>query len=402
MNRKYRKKNCRMNFQKLSLCSAVLFTLVACAPKVSFQVQRSAQLSIDQVEFITVEKFEGVEGKIKAPSASRSTKDTLRPYQTQFTSKKNVATQSADLVRAMLLGGLSTNAPYQILNTTGEEQTTLGVLPDSGKTAILRARVKYVENRYEKGEQIPYVISIHNKGTTLEQQLLAKASAFAARSMMGAGFKEQTPYVEQIGAMEVTFELVRKSNGNAIIPPQTLRSYFVKKWGGSSDTSHLNSSQKQKIEEQYQQDQTLLRQLSSEADRVTLALEDPHTYLSQGYNLKHDSEVPQSSLALKIRLGQDIVSQYLKKITSYQEEVVLNVQGGDPAAVLLIQGNAYEEAIAHLQGLPQRKPADIYNLGLAYEASGQVTLAQQYYEEALKSDSGNSLFQDAVQRLKSQ
>ena len=95
--------------------------------------------------------------------------------------------------------------------------------------AVLDAQIKYAELRYEDKEAIRYLVSVENKGTTFEQQLLAKAGSIGAESL-GAGFLIPTPYVELLAAIEIEMSLNRK-NGTRLIPPQTHRAYYVRKWG---------------------------------------------------------------------------------------------------------------------------------------------------------------------------
>ena len=76
------------------------------------------------------------------------------------------------------------------------------------------------------------------------------------------------------------------------------------------------------------------------------------------------------------------------------------VKDGDPVAATLIRGNAYQEAIAYLQGLGERAAEDEYNLGLAFEASGEIYQAGKHYELALQQETSNQIFKDAVKRTR--
>ena len=82
------------------------------------------------------------------------------------------------------------------------------------------------------------------------------------------------------------------------------------------------------------------------------------------------------------------------------EAAALELLSGDPVAVALIQGNAYEDAIAWLQGRGSREAEDEYLLGLAYEATGQLPQARIHYEEAHHLDSGSSVIQEALERVR--
>ena len=121
---------------------------------------------------------------------------------------------------------------------------------------------------------------------------------------------------------------------------------------------------------EFQQDETFSESISTELDRTTLAVQDPAAYLSMGLNLKRNQQVPLTSLDLMIRLSRQSAEKYLKQISPYEEETQLILLSGNEVAMNLIRGNAYQEAIAYLQGLDQKTAEDEYNLGLAYEATG--------------------------------
>ena len=92
--------------------------------------------------------------------------------------------------------------------------------------------------------------------------------------------------------------------------------------------------------------------------------------------------------------------KYVEQISPYHETADLLVQDGDSVAATLIRGNAYQEAITYLQGLDGRAAEDEYNLGLAYEASGEIYQAGKHYELALQQETSNQIFRDAVKRTR--
>ena len=92
-------------------------------------------------------------------------------------------------------------------------------------------------------------------------------------------------------------------------------------------------------------------------------------------------------------------AQILKQ-SELARDAKLNVMSGDAVAATLIKGNAYEEAVARLQGLKSRTLEDNYNLALAYEASGQFALAIGAYETALTQAPNEASIQEALKRLK--
>ena len=95
-----------------------------------------------------------------------------------------------------------------------------------------------------------------------------------------------------------------------------------------------------------------------------------------------------------------MAQKFVKQISPFHETTDLLVQDGNTVAATLIRGNAYQEAVAYLQGLEERNAKDEYNLGLAFEASGEIPQARNHYEIALKRDTTNQVFKDAVKRTR--
>ena len=206
--------------------------------------------------------------------------------------------------------------------------------------------------------------------------------------------------MEQLAAIEVEFALLRKSDGRDVVPPQTFRSFYARKWGGAPETSHLPRNIKKAIVKGYQQDEDLSESFLSRIDRAGLSFTSPTEYFARGFNLEQNIQVPQTALDLKIRLGRQVARKYVEQISPYHETADLLVQDGDSVAATLIHGNAYQEAITYLQGLDGRAAEDEYNLGLAYEASGEIHQAGKHYELALQQETSNQIFRDAVKRTR--
>ena len=383
--------------------SAFLFT--ACAPKVSFQIERPPLQIVANINYIEVGNFQTVSGQIKFPSDATSeskrifsgTEKILKPAISEFNSTNEQGHLTADLLRAALLHELSLQSPYQLINTTGKEAGFSVALPDQSEIAVLHGKVKYAEIIIESEEGLSYFTNVKNKGATLEQSLLAGVVSMGAESS-GTGFVIATPYVEQIAALEVEFLLLRKNDGSEVVPSQSFRTYFVRKWGGSVVTSHLPLKIKDSIINNYQSDEDSSESLLSIIDRAGLSFTNPTEYFARGFNLRNNAKVPQTTLELKIRLGRQVARQYVKQISPYQERAELLVQDGNSVAVNLIRGNAYQEAVAFLLALNERTAEDEHNLGLAFEAAGEISQARKHYETALKMDSNNPVFKAALTR----
>ena len=383
--------------------SALLFT--ACAPKVSFQIERPPLQLVANINYIEVGNFQTASGQIKFPSDATSeskrifsgTENILKPAISEFNSTNEQGHLTADLLRAALLHELSLQSPYQLINTTGKEAGFSGALPDQSEIAVLHGKVKYAEIIIESEEGLSYFTNVKNKGATLEQSLLAGVVSMGAESS-GTGFVIATPYVEQIAALEVEFLLLRKNDNSEVVPSQSFRTYFVRKWGGSVATSHLPLKIKDSIINNYQSDEDSSESLLSIIDRAGLSFTNPTEYFARGFNLRNNAKVPQTTLELKIRLGRQVARQYVKQISPYQERAELLVQDGNSVAVNLIRGNAYQEAVAFLLALNERTAEDEHNLGLAFEATGEISQARKHYETALKMDSNNPVFKAALTR----
>ena len=389
----------------LLLCLFVLL-ITSCAPKVSFQIERPSVQNIENINYIELGNFQILSGQIKFPSKTASdssqifsrTEKLLKPAITILNSEKEQGDLTADLLRAALVHELSLQSPYQLINTTGKENGFSGVLPNESEIAILNGKVKYTEITIESQEGLSYFTNVKNKGATLEQSFLANVVSMGAESS-GAGFVIATPYVEKIAALEVEFSLLRKNDGSDIVPSQIFRSYFARKWGGSVASSHLPIMVKNSIKKNYQLDEDISKSLLSKIDQAGLYFTNPSEYYARGFNLRNNVHVPQTPLDLKIRLGQQIARKYVKQISPYHEMAELIVQDGNSVAVNLIRGNAYQEAVAFLKAFNGRTAADEHNLGLAFEATGEIKQAKKHYETALKMDNNNAVFKAALARI---
>ena len=303
----------------------------------------------------------------------------------------------SELVRAALVHDLSLHSPYQLINTTGDKIGYSGVLPNPTEVGVISGKIKFSEMIFESSEKLSYFANIKNKGVRLEQSLLASAVVMGAEAS-GRGFLIPTPYVEHLGAIEVEFFMHRKSSGENVVSPQVFRSYHAKKWGGDPRTSHLPAVIKKAISEGFNQDQNFSVTILTRIDRAGLSFTNPTEYFARGFNLRQDVGVPQTVLDMQIRLGREVAKKFIRQISPYHETANLIVLDGNSVAVTLIRGNAYKEAIAFLQSQDDLSAEDEYNLGLAFEANGEIPSARKHYQFALKKDNENQEFKDALRR----
>jgi len=387
----------------------MLFSLVAtsCAPKVSFKIQRLPLQQVQNIKYIEIGNFEIIPGKIELPGSEKlvnsesfaELKKTLQPEVTIFISKKGESNHMSELVRAALVHNLSLHSPYQLINTTGNKTGYSGVLPNAKEVGVISGKIKFSEMIFESSEKLSYFANIKNKGVRLEQSLLAGAVVMGAEAS-GRGFLIPTPYVEHLGAIEVEFFMHRKSSGKNVVSPQAFRSYHAKKWGGDPRTSHFPAVIKTAISEGFNQDQDFSVNLLTRIDRAGLSFTNPTEYFARGFNLRQDVGVPQTVLDMRTRLGREVADKFIRQISPYHETADLIVLDGNPVAVTLIRGNAYQEAIAFLQSQDDRSSEDEYNLGLAFEAIGEIQIARKHYQLALNQDDENQEFKDALTRTK--
>jgi len=387
----------------------MLLSMVAtsCAPKVSFKIQRPPLQQVQNIKYIEIGNFEIIPGKIELPGSEKlanlesfaESKKTLKPAVTSFISTKGELNHMSELVRAALVHDLSLHSPYQLINTTGDKIGYSGVLPNATEVGVISGKIKFSEMIFESSEKLSYFANIKNKGVRLEQSLLAGAVVMGAEAS-GRGFLIPTPYVEHLGAIEVEFFMHRKSSGENVVSPQAFRSYHAKKWGGDPRTSHLPTVIKTAISEGINQGQDFSVNILTKIDRAGLSFTNPTEYFARGFNLRQDVGVPQTVLDMRIKLGREVAEKFVRQISPFHETADLIVLDGNPVAVTLIRGNAYQEAISFLQSQDDRSAEDEYNLGLAFEANGEIPSARKHYQLALKKDNENQEFKDALRRTK--
>ena len=366
--------------------------------KTEFVVAQTPKFELNEIDALKVGQFKGQPlVKISLPVEAEGPPD-LSPGVLSFEADQS-SEQVAELFRLQLLKNFSKKSSLKLLNTSEDAKGYPVVIPDQNRVAVISALVRYSQIKQESKEPVPYFLTVFNEALPIEQQLLARDAVFGAERL-GGGIEENTPYVELIGVLEVRISLNRQSNGAELIPPQTLQAFYVRKWGGKSETSHLPDNVKLWITKNFQEDDNLTERLPSESDKTRMIIENQEQYLAQGYNLKRDSRVPLSNLDLQYRLTDQIAREYVSQVIPTFRKADMSIDSdGDEVGTTLLQGNAYEEAITYLQGRKDRTASDDYNLGLAYEALGQRQQARTFYESANRRGS-EDLYEEALNRVK--
>ena len=390
-----------LQYRMLFACVPLL--MMSCTQsKVTSYVTKSPELPVDNIQSIAIGKFTDELGKTISPPKQAGKSSGKRGIATFVSNQRN-----ADLMRSLLISELSKGGDYRILNSSGGKQNYSGAIPDAATVGVINARVKYYEYEKKSNDQQFFVLMVTNNGavrkmTPIEQLGVAGLKLAAARGAerLKKGFRIAVPYVERIAALEVEFDLLRKSDGRKIVPTQTVTNYFRKKWGGNANSSILAANIKKAIQNHYNVEEELLPKLLDEAAKMALQLRDEEEYVAKGYFLRQNPHVPLLPLDLRQIMAQRIAGAYAKKIGRYHQEVSLSIASGDSIGVTLMKGNAYDKAIGHLESL--RKPLDpddTYNLALAYESIGERPQALRYYEEGYRK-SKEKRFQKGIGRTK--
>jgi tetratricopeptide (TPR) repeat protein len=366
--------------------------------KTEFVLAQTPKFELNEIDALKVGEFKGQPlVKISLPVEAEGPPD-LSPGVLSFEADQS-SEQVAELFRSQVLKNFSKKSSLKLLNTSEDAKGYPVVIPDPNRVAVISALVRYSRIKQESKEPVPYFVTVFNEALPIEQQLLARDAVFGAERL-GGGIEENTPYVELIGALEVRISLNRQSNGAELIPPQTLQAFYVRKWGGKSETSHLPDNVRLWITKNFQGDENLTERFPSESDKTRMITENQEQYLAQGYNLKRDSRVPLSNLDLEYRLTEQIAREYVYQVVPTFRKADMSINDdGDEVGITLLQGNAYEETITYLQGRKDRTASDDYNLGLAYEALGQRQQARTFYESANRRDS-EDLYEEALNRVK--
>ena len=367
------------------------------SPQIEFVVAQSPKFELNEIDALKVGSFKGQPlVKIPLPVEAEGTPH-LSPSVLSFEADQS-SEQVAELFRLQVIKNFSKNSSLRLLNTSEDVKGYGGVIPAPNRVVVISALVRYSQIRKESKESVPYFVTVFNEALPIEQQFSARGSVFGAERI-GDGIKENTPYVELMGALEVRVSLNRQSNGGELIPPQILQAFYVRKWGGKSETSHLPDNVRVWINKNFQEDENLTERFLNEADKTRMIAENYEQYLAQGYNLRHDSKVPLSNLDLQYRLTEQIAREYVSQVVPTFRKADMSIDDdGDEVSITLLKGNAYEEAVAYLQGRKDRTASDDYNLGLAYEVLGQRQQARTFYESANRRYS-EDLYEEALNRV---
>ncbi|OGH01060.1 MAG: hypothetical protein A2600_01365 [Candidatus Lambdaproteobacteria bacterium RIFOXYD1_FULL_56_27] len=362
----------------------VLALLVGCAPDLTLYSTKGPELAVEEMDNLVVEDFTDELGQPLEGPAQPGLLKANQPLAAQ--------------VRAQVLAELSKGGDFRLIPPSGLQ----GRLPEAGKTALLKGRVRYYELDAQGADKVFYVLLAKKKGLDSAADLLGAAAGSGIAALaesQGKGFVVPTPYQERAGALEVTFELVRASDQSALVAPQALGVYWHQKWGGKPELSVLSPPLVQGFENLGLKNPGLFAQADEIAQRMALKQQNPEEYLAKGYHLNQDDQVPLLAADVRSLLSQELGERFVRRISRHTVPFALNVSGGDGQASVLIKAGAFNQAINRLESLPQPLGSDdLYNLGVAYEAMGEVSNAKRQFQKGLDQDPKNQRFLEALAR----
>ena len=126
------------------------FRLLSAGGAISFQVQKPPEFQIQDIQYLEIGSFIGEPGSIPLPPKKTDESflgkmgigvtKAMEPLVQNFKAKPEHSEKAADLVRAQILGMLSSSSTWTIINTTGEETRISGSIPDDARVAVLDAK----------------------------------------------------------------------------------------------------------------------------------------------------------------------------------------------------------------------------------------------------------------------
>ena len=250
----------RSNLFLIALLMFFAASQVSCSffsqsPQIEFVVAQSPKFELNEIDALKVGSFKGQPlVKIPLPVEVEGTPH-LSPSVLSFEADQS-SEQVAELFRLQVIKNFSKNSSLRLLNTSEDVKGYGGVIPAPNRVVVISALVRYSQIRKESKESVPYFVTVFNEALPIEQQFSARGAVFGAERLVD-GIKENTPYVELMGALEVRVSLNRQSNGGELIPPQILQAFYVRKWGGKSETSHLPDNVRVWINKNFQEDENL-------------------------------------------------------------------------------------------------------------------------------------------------
>lgn len=349
---------------------ALSFTAAACAPQVQLKTLRPAEIDTGGIQRVAVGPFEVVEIS-QAVQIERNGDWQIQPIPLNQAQRKALSNQ----IRAQVIARLAETPYYELIYTDEfaqleNDQRLQEVIAAAGyksqeTQAVISGRV-WIELAKSDGA-IP-------KKT--EMDFVA-----GGRSDLSLAVEKMVwwPYKSMRGNLTLEMKMTR------LVPTETVAASIA-----TRRYAHRIGGEPLDMMDQLKASATDLSEGVSEADE-------------QRFNVIEGSDqVLPSFEQLTGTLAASVATDFIRKISVTETTEPLPLAtGGDQRGKLLVEAGAYNMAIERLQQVTAEEAQgdDLYNLALAYEASGEYGLARLTYREALKKDGENPLYARGLGRL---
>lgn len=349
---------------------ALSFTAAACAPQVQLKTLRPAEIDTGGIQRVAVGPFEVVEIS-QAVQIERNGDWQIQPIPLNQAQRKALSNQ----IRAQVIARLAETPYYELIYTDEfaqleNDQRLQEVIAAAGyksqeTQAVISGRV-WIELAKSDGA-IP-------KKT--EMDFVA-----GGRSDLSLAVEKMVwwPYKSMRGNLTLEMKMTR------LVPTETVAASIA-----TRRYAHRIGGEPLDMMDQLKASATDLSEGASEADE-------------QRFNVIEGSDqVLPSFEQLTGTLAASVATDFIRKISVTETTEPLPLAtGGDQRGKLLVEAGAYNMAIERLQQVTAEEAQgdDLYNLALAYEASGEYGLARLTYREALKKDGENPLYARGLGRL---
>ena len=344
--------------------------LASCAPQVKLTVLRPAEIETGGITKVAVGPFEVVELS-EALETERNGEWTARPLEFGPAEKAALAKQ----IRAQVIAQLAETPYFELVYTDEFEKLATGAKLEE---TISAAGYKEKEAQAVIAGRV-FVSLTKTDGATPKKVELEFVSGGKRSFDVSVEKIVWWPYKSMRGNLTLELKLIRLVPTEVLSVSTQTRTFAQKIGGAPLDLM----DQVKKMAQDFQAGAG-----DAEEERFSL--------------IEGSSEVLPSFEQTLSSLSGSIATDFVRKIAVTETKVALPLaSGGDQRGKFLVQAGAYQMAIRHLQQVTAQdpKPDDLYNLALAFEATGGYGLAQGIYKEALAQAPESSLYAMGLGRI---
>lgn len=349
------------------LIAVLVIVISGCAPKVQILVQSPAEISTKGIKNVAIGSFEVVmldqTTQIERDGKWQAKQISVSPAQ-----KRQIAKQ----VRANIVNVLGASSYFSLVYTDEFE----GLKNDAALQGLISAEGY-------KSRQIDGVINgkiwIQMQKTDGSDIDKADMTYVQGGSAQGVDVSVQKllwwPYKSMRGNLTMEIKLTRLTPTRVVAISTDSRTFSHRVGGAPAG---------------------ILEKMTSATASLADALES-----KEGAIENSDAVFP-SFEQLISDLSTSIATSLVRRVAVTEKWVEYPIaSGGDIQGKLLVEAGAYEMAIERLQEVTKnlKMPADLYNLGLAFEAIGEYGLANTFYTDAWEKDKTNLLYAQGLGRL---